>query len=193
MLEIGRTIVSLDILEKKFLCDVQRCKGACCVEGDSGAPVTQEEVAAIRQTYPEFESYIEETHKEEIRKQGFSVIDLDGDLVTPLVNNRQCAYSYEENGILKCAIEKAFLEGKIQFRKPVSCHLFPIRITEYKRFDAVNYQEIDICKPGRICGKQEQLPLYVFLKEPLIRKYGEEWYEQLKFAAENYTKTTKRK
>jgi Protein of unknown function (DUF3109). len=192
MLEIGRTIVSLDILDEKFLCDLQRCKGACCVEGDSGAPVTSDEVKAIQESYPEYESYIEDTHKEEIRKQGFSVIDLDGDLVTPLVNNRQCVYSYSENGILKCAIEKAFLEGKIQFRKPVSCHLFPIRITEYKRFDAVNYQEIDICKPGRECGRKEQLPLYVFLKEPLIRKYGEEWYEQLKYAAEHFKKRQKK-
>jgi hypothetical protein len=193
MLEIGRTIVSLDILEKKFLCDIQKCKGACCVEGDSGAPVTPEEAKAIQKAYPEYESYLAESNKEEIRKQGFSVIDLDGDLVTPLVNNRQCVFSFEENGILKCAVEKAFLEGKTPFRKPVSCHLFPIRITEYKRFDAINYQKIDICKPGRECGMKEQLPLYVFLKEPLIRKYGEEWYEQLKFAAENYKSQSKRK
>ncbi len=188
MLEIGRTIVSLDVLEKHFLCDLLKCKGACCIEGDSGAPVTSDEVQIIQEAYSEFEPYIPEIHRDEIRKQGFAVVDLDGDLVTPLVNNRQCAYSYEENGFLKCAIEKAFLEGKIEFRKPVSCHLFPIRITEYKRFDAVNYQEIDICKPGRICGKREQLPLYVFLKEPLIRKYGEEWYEQLQYAAENYVR-----
>lgn len=193
MLEIGRTIVSLDVLEKKFLCDLLKCKGACCVEGDSGAPLTSEEAKAIQETFPVFESYLPEIHKNEIQKQGFAVIDLDGDLVTPLVNNRQCVYSIEENGMLKCAIEKAFLEGKIGFRKPVSCHLFPIRITEYKRFDAVNYQEIDICKPGRECGKAQQLPLYVFLKEPLIRKYGEEWYEQLRFAAENYAKKPKRK
>jgi hypothetical protein len=114
------------------------------------------------------------------------VIDFEGDLVTPLVENQQCVYSYEEKGILKCGIEKAYLEGKSTFRKPVSCHLFPIRITEYKRFDAVNSQQIDICKPGRQCGKSHQLPLYVFLKEPLIRKYGEEWYEQLSYAADNY-------
>jgi len=186
MLEIGRTIVSLDILEKKFLCDLLQCKGACCVEGDSGAPVTPDEVESIKEAYPEVESYIDEIHREEISKQGFAVIDLDGDLVTPLVNNKQCVYSFEEKGILKCGIEKAFLDGKINFRKPVSCHLFPIRITEYKRFDAVNYQQIDICKPGRECGKSAKLPLYVFLKEPLVRKYGAEWYEQLEFAAENY-------
>ena len=186
MLEIGRTIVSLDILEKQFLCDLLKCKGACCVEGDSGAPLTPEEATSIEEAYPEVAPYITESHQEEIRKQGFAVIDQDGDLVTPLVNNRQCAYTYEEKGILKCGIEKAFLDGKINFRKPVSCHLFPIRITEYKRFDAVNYQKIDICKPGRACGKSENLPLYVFLKEPLIRKYGEEWYGQLQFAAENF-------
>lgn len=185
MLEIGRTIVSLDILEKHFLCDVLKCKGACCVEGDSGAPVTTEEAKAIQEAYPEVKTYISEIHREEIRKQGYAVIDLDGDLVTPLVNNGRCVYTYEERGILKCAIEKAFADGKTSFRKPVSCHLFPIRITEYKRFDAVNYQKIDICKPGRACGKSEKLPLYVFLKEPLIRKYGEEWYEQLTYAAEN--------
>lgn len=185
MLEVGRAIISLDILEKKFLCDLMKCKGACCVEGDSGAPVTFEESKAIGEAYPEVESYLPEEHREVIRKQGFSVIDLDGDMVTPLVNNRQCAYSYEEKGIVKCAIEKAFLEGKVTFRKPVSCHLFPIRITEYKRFDAVNYQQIDICKPGRICGVSQKLPLYVFLKEPLIRKYGADWYAQLEYAANN--------
>lgn len=185
MLEIGRTIVSLDIIEKKFLCDLLKCKGACCVEGDSGAPVTIEEAAEIQKVYREVKHYIPESHQEEVNKQGYAVIDIDGDLVTPLVNNRQCVYSYEERGILKCGIEKAYLEGKIPFRKPISCHLFPIRITEYKRFDAVNYQQIDICKPGRECGKSEKLPLYVFLKEPLTRKYGEEWYEQLVFAAEN--------
>jgi hypothetical protein len=194
MLEIGRTVVSLDILEKQFLCDLLKCKGACCVEGDSGAPVTPEEATEIGKAYPEVAPYLEESHQDEIRKQGFAVIDNDGDLVTPLVNNCQCAYTYEEKGILKCGIEKAFLDGKINFRKPVSCHLFPIRITEYKRFDAVNYQKIDICKPGRDCGKSAQLPLYVFLKEPLIRKYGEEWYEQLNYAGENFPgKTEKRK
>ena len=186
MLEIGDTILSLDVLEKQFLCDLLKCKGACCVEGDSGAPVTAEEVKAIEEAYPDVQAYISESHQAVIQTQGFAVIDFEGDLVTPLVENRQCVYTYEEKGILKCGIEKAFFDGKTKFRKPVSCHLFPIRITEYKRFDAVNYQQIDICKPGRQCGKSEKLSLYVFLKEPLIRKYGEEWYEQLSYAAEHY-------
>ena len=193
MLEIGRTIVSLDIIEKQFLCDLLKCKGACCVEGDSGAPVTAEEAKLIEEAFPEVSSYLSESHRKETQKQGFAVIDSDGDLVTPLVNNKQCVYTFEEKGILKCGIEKAFLEGKINFRKPISCHLFPIRITEYKRFDAVNYQKIDICKPGLECGKKEKLPLYVFLKEPLVRKYGEEWYEQLKYAAENFPGKENRK
>lgn len=192
MLEIGRAIVSLDILEKKFLCDLLRCKGACCVEGDSGAPVTDEEVTAIQKDFSEIRTYLPENHQMEIEKQGFSVIDIDGDQVTPLVNNQQCAYSLVENGILKCGIEKAFLDGKTTFRKPVSCHLFPIRITEYKRFDAVNYEQIDICQPGRECGRSEKLPLFVFLKEPLIRKYGQEWYEQLEYAAANMPGLEKR-
>lgn len=186
MLEIGDTIVSLDIIEKQFLCDLLKCKGACCVEGDSGAPVTAQEAQAIEEAYPQVQPYLSESHQEAIKSQGFAVIDFEGDLVTPLVDNQQCVYTYEDRGILKCGIEKAYLDGKIKFRKPVSCHLFPIRITEYKRFDAVNYQKVDICKPGRQCGKTEKLPLYVFLKEPLIRKYGEEWYEQLHYAAVNY-------
>ena len=186
MIEIGRTIISLDVFEKHFLCDLLKCKGACCIEGDSGAPLTKEEAEIIENDFETFQDYLPKKHIKEIKKQGFSVIDSDGDLVTPLVDNRQCAYSfYDQKGILKCSIEKAFFEGKTAFRKPVSCHLFPIRITEYKRFDAVNYQELDICKPGRKCGISNQLPLYKFLKEPLIRKYGKDWYNDLEIAAEH--------
>lgn len=185
MIEIGRTIISRDVLEEHFLCDLLKCKGACCIEGDSGAPLTEEEAGILEKNFSSFEKYLPKHHLEEIEKQGYSVIDNDGDLVTPLYEGRQCAYSfYDENGILKCSIEKAFQEGETSFRKPVSCHLFPIRITVYKRFDAVNYQQLDICKPGRSCGKTAKLPLYKFLKEPLIRKYGEEWYKQLEAAGE---------
>lgn len=185
MVEIGRTLISLDVFEKHFLCDILKCKGACCVEGDSGAPLTDEEAEIIEKEYQHFEKYLPENHKKQIKILGYSLIDSDGDLVTPLVNNRQCAYSfYDEKGILKCSIEKAYFEERIDFRKPISCHLFPIRISEYKRFDAVNYQELDICKPGRKCGASQKLPLYTFLKEPLIRKYGKEWYNELEIAAD---------
>ena len=185
MLEIGRTIVSIDLLEERFLCDILKCKGACCVEGDSGAPLTSDEAVILEGIYSEVEAYLPEKGKAAIGQQGTSVVDSDGDVVTPLVNNKECAYSYVDGkGIVKCGIERAFLEGKVDFRKPVSCHLFPVRITEYEKFDAVNYQELKICSSGRECGKGQRLPLYRFLEEPLIRKYGEEWYRQLSYAAE---------
>ncbi|MGM0621136.1 MAG: DUF3109 family protein [Bacteroidota bacterium] len=185
MIEIGRTIISRDVFEKKFVCDLLKCKGACCVEGDSGAPLTRKESKIIEQAYPKFKKYLPKKHQDAVKKQGFSFIDSDGDIVTPLVNKKQCAYTfYDEKGIMKCGIEKAFSEGEITFRKPVSCHLFPIRITEYKRFDAVNYEELDICKPGLVCGEALQVPLYKFLKEPLIRKYGEDWFKKVEVAAE---------
>jgi len=186
VIEIGRTIISDDIFENHFLCDILKCKGACCIEGDSGAPLTDDEAIQIELEYHTFENLLPKKHKREVEKQGHSLIDSDGDLVTPLVDDRQCVYSYyNDNGILKCAIEKAHFEGKTEFRKPISCHLFPIRITEYKRFDALNYQELDICKPGRECGASEKLPLYKFLKEPLVKKYGAEWYAELEIAAEH--------
>ena len=188
MLQIGKAIVSLDVIQKEFCCDIVKCKGACCVAGDSGAPVTAQEANLIEVLYPQFESYLSDQNKEEIARQGFSVIDSDGDLVTPIVGNNECAYTFvDERGITKCAIERAYLEKKITFRKPVSCHLFPIRITSYKRFDAVNYQQLDICQPGRICGKSQSLPLYKYLQEPLVRTYGPEWYDELTYAAENLT------
>ncbi|WP_339737850.1 DUF3109 family protein [uncultured Sunxiuqinia sp.] len=185
MLEIGKALVSLDLVEEHFLCDLFKCKGACCVEGDSGAPLTPEEAIKLEEILPLVEPYMTPEGKAVVGHQGTSVVDSDGDTVTPLVNNRECAFTFkDERGIVKCGVEKAFLDGKTDFRKPISCQLFPIRITEYKRFDAVNYQELKICQPGRECGAGQKLPLYQFLKEPLIRKYGESWYEQLAFAAE---------
>lgn len=185
MIQIGNTIISFDIFECKFLCDLSVCIGACCVEGDSGAPLTDEEAIDIELYYPVFEKYISLKYKAEVENQGTSVVDFDGELVTPLYNNKECVFTFiDTDGITKCAIEKAYLNGEIPFRKPVSCHLFPIRITEHKDFDAVNYQQIKICEPGKTCGKKNQLPLYIFLKEPLIRKYGERWYKELEIAAD---------
>ena len=188
MLQIDKTVISLDILEEKFCCDLGKCKGACCIEGDSGAPVTLEEISLIKKSYPQFEGYLSERNRKEIDKQGYYVIDKDGDLVTPLVGNNECVFTIvDETGHTKCAIEKAFLEDKISFRKPVSCHLFPIRITEYKRFDAINYQQLEICKDARTCGRKDQIPLWKYLKEPLIRKYGKRWFADLEIAATAYT------
>jgi hypothetical protein len=192
MIQIGKTIISLDLFEAHFLCNLPECRGACCVEGDSGAPLSADEALQIETYYPDFEKYISEKNKLEVEIQGTSVIDKDGDLVTPLYDKKECVYTFiDEEGITKCAIEKAYLNSEIPFRKPVSCHLFPIRITEYSDFDAVNYQELAICKPGRECGTKNRLPLYQFLKEPLIRKYGEEWYKEVEIAAEYLKNNTK--
>lgn len=186
MIEIGKTIVSLDVLESKFCCNLDHCKGACCVDGDSGAPLTAEEADFIEKLYPDFIEYLSEENIAEIAKQGFSLIDRDGDLVTPIIGNNECVYTFrDDKGITLCAIERAWFEKKIEFRKPVSCHLFPIRVTEYKRFDGVNYERLKICKPGRMCGKSADLPLWKYLEVPLIRKYGEAWYQELKLVAEN--------
>jgi hypothetical protein len=185
MIQIGNTIISFDIFECKFLCDLAKCKGACCVEGDSGAPLTDEEAIEIELYYPVFQKYLPLQYKAEIKKNGTSVIDKDRELVTPLYKNKECVFTYpDKNGTTKCAIEKAYFNGEIPFWKPVSCHLFPIRITEHNDFDAVNYQQLQICEAGRTCGQKNILPLYKFLKEPLIRKYGEQWYQELEIAAE---------
>lgn len=186
MIEIGKTIISMDVLESKFCCDLDHCKGACCVDGDSGAPLVPDEAKTIERLYPVFEEYLSDENKAEIARQGFSLIDQDGDLVTPIIGKNECVYTYRDtSGITLCAIERAYLEKNTDFRKPVSCHLFPIRITEYKRFDGVNYEQLKICKPGRACGKTKNLPLWKYLREPLIRKYGEEWYEELRLVAEH--------
>jgi len=186
MIEIGKTIVSLDVIESKFCCDLDHCKGACCVDGDSGAPLTTEEAEAIEKLFPVFREYLSSENVAEISRQGFSVIDQDGDLVTPIIGKNECVFTFvNEKGITLCAIERAYFEKKTSFRKPVSCHLFPIRITEYKRFDGVNYEKLKICKAGRACGKSNTLPLWKYLEGPLTRKYGEEWYQELKLVAEN--------
>lgn len=189
MLQIDKALVSLDVLEKKFVCELGACKGHCCVEGDSGAPLEDDETEQIEKFYPVYEKYMTDKGKKAVRKQGKWIVDNDGDKVTPLVANRECAYIYKEkNGTVLCAIEKAYLEKEIDFHKPVSCHLYPIRITPYKHFDAVNYETNKLCIPARINGEKLGVPLYKFVRVPLIRKYGEEWYQQLEVAAKELVK-----
>jgi len=196
MVEIGKTLVSFDLFREYFLCNPEQCKGACCIEGDSGAPLDKGEADSICFSYPEFKIYLSQAHRDVIAETGFSVIDREGDEVTPLVGNRQCAYSfYDEEGVLKCSMEKAWQLGLTHFRKPVSCHLFPVRITQYRHYDAVNYEKIDICQSARECGIKNKLPLYRFLKESLIRKYGESWYHELESIAsdKNFIKKIKQR
>lgn len=184
MIQIENTLVSFDVFEKRFSCDLARCKGACCIEGDSGAPIETRETELIQDNYDAIKLYMEPAGAAAVEAQGFAVIDCEGDQVTPLVNNRECAYAIGENGCCWCAIEKAWTEGKSSFRKPVSCHLYPIRITKYADFEAVNYNKWKICSCARVKGEQERIPLYRFLKDALIAKYGADWYEQLEYAAQ---------
>ena len=180
MIEIGKTLVSDDVVAKQFVCDLNACKGACCVHGDSGAPLEDEETEILEKIYDDIKPYLTKEGQEAIKKQGHWLIDSDGDKVTPLVDgNKECAYTIFENGMALCGIEKAWKDGKSKFRKPISCHLYPVRITKYKQFDAVNYDKWDICKPACACGEKLQVPVYRFVKDALIRKYGKEWYGEL--------------
>ena len=158
----------------------------CCVYGESGAPLEEEEVAILEQIYSKVKPYMTPAGIKVVEKQGVFETDFDNDKVTPLIGNSEdCAFIYKEGGIIYCAIEKAYLNGEIAFHKPVSCHLYPIRITKYTDFEAVNYHQWNICNDALRLGKKGKTPLYVFLKNPLIRKYGAEWYKQLCLAAEH--------
>jgi hypothetical protein len=188
MIQIEDKIVSQEIFDQQFVCDLNACKGACCVEGDSGAPLLKNEAKELEKSYSIIKKYLSADGKEAIKKQGFSVIDSDNDLTTPLVNNRECAYVFNDSGIIKCAIEKAYLEDEISFKKPISCHLYPIRITEYKEFDAVNYESNKICSPACKLGGLLKVSVFRFLKEPLIRKYGESFYTELEVVEKSLNK-----
>lgn len=183
MLQIQGALISLDVIEKKFCCDLSKCKGICCVEGDSGAPLTIEETAMLEDEYENIKLYMRPKGVQAVNVQGQWVVDIENDKVTPLINEKECAYAIFEDGIAKCAIEKAFFDGKISFRKPISCHLYPVRTKQYDGFEAVNYDEWHICKPAIKNGKDQGLYVYQFLQDSLTRKYGEEWYEELTIAA----------
>jgi hypothetical protein len=176
---VGNVYISDAVAEEYFICDLNSCKGACCVEGDGGAPLSLDELPIMREIYPKVKPFLNENGKKTIKKEGVYT-NILGDYATPLVNHKECAYSfYDEQGILKCGIEQAYLAGKIQFQKPISCHLYPIRITKLGIEEALNYEEWHICDCAIKKGTQHKVPLYVFLKEPLVRKYGLNWYEEL--------------
>jgi hypothetical protein len=183
MIQVEDKIISLDVFEKHFVCDLNACKGSCCVDGDAGAPLLENEVNILEDIYEQVKPYMMQKGIDVVDKEGVAVLDIEGEVTTPLVNNRECVFVIDENGISKCSIEKAHYEGKVKFKKPISCHLFPIRIQEFSDFDAVNYEEIKICAPACKCGSKLEVPVYAFLKEPLIRKYGEVWYKELLEAA----------
>lgn len=184
MLQIDNTIISLDLLEERFVCDLISCKGICCVEGDAGAPLEQDEIEKLEKVLPEVWNDLPKSSQKVIKKQGVSYIDDDGEPVTSIVDDKECVFAYrEKSGIWKCAIEKAYREGRVDFYKPISCHLYPVRLQKYEELTAVNVHRWNVCECARTNGKNLNVPVYQFLKEPLIRQFGTEWYEQLEIAA----------
>jgi hypothetical protein len=181
MIAIQNTIVSDDLLDKKFVCDLNACKGECCVAGESGAPLEQDELPILLEILDKVKPYMNKKGTKAIEKNGPYVLDSDGDYTTTLVGNEgECAFVvFDENKIAKCAIEQAYNDGVINWKKPISCHLYPIRITSYKTYDALNYHKWSVCKPACECGAKLDVPVYQFLKGPLIRKYGEDWFNEL--------------
>ena len=179
MLRIGHTIISDDLLDVQFICNLAKCKGECCIAGDAGAPMEEEEISMLEDYIDEIKPYMSEQGLKVIEKDGVFDYDEDGEFVTPLVNHAECAFVYLKNGIGWCAIEKAHNDGKINFLKPLSCHLYPVRITKHDSFDAINYHKWPICKPALKKGSRAGMPLYKFLKDPLTKRFGEEWYAEL--------------
>jgi hypothetical protein len=181
MIIVGNCLVSEELFENHFVCDLQACKGACCVEGESGAPLDADELPLLEAAAVEAEKWMNEEGKLAVQEKGLYEVDNDGDWVTPLVSaHGACAFVfYDQGGIAKCALEKAYLEGETQWKKPISCHLYPIRLADLGEYTALNYHHWPICAPACECGSKLKVPVYKFLKEPLIRKFGAAWYSEL--------------
>lgn len=193
MIAIEHVLLSDEVVEEQFVCDLNACKGGCCVDGDCGAPLTEEETKIIARVYPKVKPYLSPEYIAEIKKQGTHTMDDEFGYVTPTVNGGICVYAYtDELGIVKCAFEKAWKEGKISFQKPISCHLYPIRIKEMPGYEAVNYEpRKKLCKPACKLGKQLKVPVYKFLKDSIIRKYGVDFYSTLDAVAKKMAKDAK--
>ena len=189
MYQIGDVLISDEVLTERFICDLQDCKGACCIEGDAGAPLELDEVLELEEVLPVIWDGLDLQARKVINKQGVAYTDPEGQLVTSIVNGKDCVFTcYDEQGCCFCAIEKAFWEGKTKFRKPISCYLYPIRVKQVGDMEALNYNRWNICKAAVLLGQKENVRVYEFLKEPLIRKFGEAWYQELTEAVEELKK-----
>lgn len=188
MIAIDKVLVSDEIVEEQFVCDLNKCKGGCCEDGDAGAPLAKDELNQLKQVYEQVKPYLTPEGVREIEKNGKYLYDQEFGWVTPTINGKLCAYGIrDEKGIIKCGIEQAFYDGKTDWKKPISCHLFPIRIKKTRSYEMVNYEPRDtLCSPACKLGKKLKVPVYVFLKEPLIRKYGVEFYQVLEQVAGDY-------
>lgn len=180
ILEVGGILISSEILTECFCCDYEKCKGICCVEGDAGAPVTMDEIAGIEDSLDTVWPMLSASAQSVIDRQGVAYTDKDGDLVTSIVRGKDCVFTCYDGDNCLCALEKVFREGKTKFCKPISCALYPIR---EKRFDGgligLNYNRWAVCADAVKKGKELHLRVYQFLKEPLIRRFGEAWYQEL--------------
>ena len=184
LVEVKDKVVSTQIFDRKFVCDLSACKGACCIEGDAGAPLTLEEVDILEDNLEVIKPYMRKEGIEAIDKTGVFYMDQDNEPVTTLVNDAECAFVFfDENGITKCSVEQAHLAGKLDFKKPLSCHLYPIRTKKFNDFTALNYDEWKICVPACDCGDKLDVPVYKFLKEALVRAFGEEFFKELEVVA----------
>ena len=192
MFQLGKTIVSEDIVDKEFVCNLSACKGICCVEGEAGAPLDKEETEILESIYPKIKPYLRKEGVEAIEQQGTSITSLFGELETPLVNGSECAYlTFDEKNTALCGIELAYNKGEVSWKKPISCHLYPIRIKDYSEFSAVNYHKWDICDDACSLGNELKVPVYKFVKEALIRKFGTNWYLELEKVAQEHIKKNK--
>lgn len=188
MFQIGNTIVSDEVLEKEFVCNLSACHGQCCIDGDAGAPLDKEETQILDDIYDKVKPYLRPEGIESIERQGKWVIGEDQGYETPLIDGKECAYVIFDGKTALCAIEQAYNNKEIDWKKPISCHLYPIRIKEYAQFSAINYHKWYICDDACSLGKELGVTVYQFLKEPLIRKFGEEWYQELDKVAEEWKK-----
>ena len=180
MIEIEDKIISDDLFEKKFVCDLQKCKGVCCVEGDSGAPLTKKEILDIDKNISKIKTEMSPTGLSILEKKDFYYVDSDGDQVTSLINEKECVFVvYDQNKIAKCSIESAFRKNKINFNKPISCHLYPIRVKNHENFQAINVDSWHICQPACKCGTELNVPVFKFLKNAIVRSWGLNFFQQL--------------
>ena len=189
MFQLGKTIVSEEVIEKDFVCNLSACKGTCCIDGEAGAPLEQAETAILEKIYPTIKPFLRAEGIEAIEKQGTFIQTPQGELETPLIDGADCAYViFDKKGTAMCAIEEAYNQGEVDWKKPVSCHLYPIRVQDYSEFSAVNYHKWEICDDACTLGKELQVPVYKFVKEALIRKFGEDWYSELEKVARDLKK-----
>jgi len=180
IVQIDDKLISADVLEKQFACDISQCAGICCVLGDSGAPLDTGEATILKKEYKNYKPYMKPDGVRAVEEQGFSVIDSDGDVCTPLIGGKECAYScFDAEGVCYCAIERAFFDGKTTFRKPVSCWLYPVRIKQLSENIALNYDQLHMCDCARTRGANEKIPVFRFLREPLVFRFGEAFYNEL--------------